>query len=163
MMARVGYIKIFFTPLFNRIWSIVCISSKNYRFLCDAPVICREENFFQITNIVFFVSLTLMMISVARQSLYFPGECSCKQPTLLVLHPLLHYYFHGSACHFQPLNQIISSQLLAASNTVLLALATFLMTTSRSLNPTKGQPSFRFSWEQILCIVREKSNLIKLL
>ena len=51
--------------------------------------------------------------------------------------------------------------LLAASNTVLLTLATFLMTTSRSLNPTKGQTSFRFSWEQIFCkyIVREKSNL----
>ena len=48
--------------------------------------------------------------------------------------------------------------LLAASNTVLLALATFLMTTSRSLNPTKGQPSFRFCWEQILCIVKKKSN-----
>ena len=46
--------------------------------------------------------------------------------------------------------------LLAASNTVLLELATFLMTTSRSLNPTKGQPSFRFSWEQILCIVKKR-------
>ena len=64
-------------------------------------------------------------------------------------HHLLHYYFHRSACHFQLLNQIISTPIYLPSSPTGCnhysapesCTITFLMTTPRSLNPSKGQAS----------------------